>query len=171
MTHYEVLGVASDASAAQIRQAYLRLARRFHPDVRADTVAQDEMRRINDAWAVLGDQRRRSDYDHTLQREREAAWQPGTPTPDWVPYDQGEDPDDPAAEFDVAYGDGSPMPRSLQLGPAALLAGALVAGGTGFLLDFAPLQALALVLVVLGLLGFVSVPIFAAIRTHLHTRE
>ncbi len=49
-----MLGVARDASDEDIRRAYLRLARRTHPDVRGDSLeAAEQMRRINSAWALL----------------------------------------------------------------------------------------------------------------------
>ena len=49
-----MLGVEPDASRQDIRRAYLRLARRSHPDVRGDDPgAAEQMRLINEAWAVL----------------------------------------------------------------------------------------------------------------------
>ena len=74
MTHYEVLGVPQTASAADVRRAFLALARRFHPDVHvlADAATQRRaaacMRAVNDAWAVLGDAGRRASYDAELRR-------------------------------------------------------------------------------------------------------
>jgi hypothetical protein len=50
MSPYDVLGVSPDASQAEIRQAYLTLARRHHPDAGGDT---EDMRRLNEAWAAL----------------------------------------------------------------------------------------------------------------------
>ena len=65
MTHYDVLGVAVDASRAEIHRAYLGLARRHHPDAGGDP---DAMRRVNEAWGVLADagRRRRYDAEHGL---------------------------------------------------------------------------------------------------------
>jgi hypothetical protein len=73
-THYEVLGVARTADHAEIRQAYHRAARRWHPDGFADRSpgeerrAEAEIRRINQAWEVLGDEARRKTYDLELQQ-------------------------------------------------------------------------------------------------------
>ncbi|MEO1065236.1 MAG: J domain-containing protein [Actinomycetota bacterium] len=59
MTPYEVLGVDPQASLADIRAAYLRRAREVHPDVVADAdeatraASEEQMRRLNDAWAQL----------------------------------------------------------------------------------------------------------------------
>ena len=172
MTLYEVLGVDPAASAAEIRRAYLDLARRHHPDVQGGRSSGEErMRQVNEAWAVLGDDRRRRDYDRDLAAERRQAWSPGTASPDFVPVDDGDDPEDPAAEHDVPYGDGSPVHRGLQVGPAALLVLGVVALAFGGLLQFGPLVALGLVGLVGGALAFVATPVYAILRSHRHTRE
>ena len=64
MSHYDVLGVAPVADAATVRQAYVALARRHHPDVDGGDAAR--MRAINAAWATLGDPVRRARYDLSL---------------------------------------------------------------------------------------------------------
>jgi hypothetical protein len=75
--HYGVLGVPPNASAAEIRQAYLRLAREHHPDRHLGAPApvrtrhEKAMREVNAAWAVLGDVQRRRRYDD--QRAEAAA--------------------------------------------------------------------------------------------------
>lgn len=72
MNHYEVLGMPTTASAAELRRAYLDLARRFHPDFHANdgprsfADAEDRMREINLAWEVLGDRRNRIAYDRRI---------------------------------------------------------------------------------------------------------
>ena len=61
---YEVLGVARDADAEQIRKAYRKLARRHHPDVNpGDAAAEEEFKVVSEAHAVLADEDRRRDYD------------------------------------------------------------------------------------------------------------
>jgi hypothetical protein len=50
MSPYEVLGVSPDASPEEIRRAYVTLARRHHPDAGG---RDEDMRRLNDAWAAL----------------------------------------------------------------------------------------------------------------------
>ncbi len=50
MSPYEVLGVAPTATPAEIRHAYLMLARQHHPDAGGDA---EQMRRLNEAWAAL----------------------------------------------------------------------------------------------------------------------
>lgn len=75
-THYETLGVRSDASAAQIRQAYLELARELHPDRRGGTNAAEaadttrRMQAVNEAWHALSDPGRRVRYDASLDGVR-----------------------------------------------------------------------------------------------------
>jgi curved DNA-binding protein CbpA len=58
--HYTVLGVARTADRRAIQAAYRALARTAHPDFGGD---EDRMARINEAWHVLGDAKRRADYD------------------------------------------------------------------------------------------------------------
>ena len=70
-THYEVLGVSRTASTEVIRTAYHEWARVLHPDV-ADSSDpegdEDEMRLVNEAWRVLGDDDARAAYDFDLRR-------------------------------------------------------------------------------------------------------
>lgn len=71
---YDLFGVPSTVSQGELRRAFLRLARRYHPDanVTADARTRQEaearMRLLNEAWAVLGDAERRADYDRELAR-------------------------------------------------------------------------------------------------------
>ncbi len=70
LTHYDVLGVESSASVAEIREAYRRLAREHHPDraVSNDRVGGDaSMTVINEAYRVLNDPARRAVYDASLR--------------------------------------------------------------------------------------------------------
>jgi hypothetical protein len=80
--HYEVLGVARDADLATLRQAYLALARRHHPDrPGGDT---ERMRAVNQAWSVLSDPARREQYD-LAQREPPTT---ARPAPGWPSQDR-----------------------------------------------------------------------------------
>lgn len=177
MTHYEVLGVGADASASDVRRAYLRLARQHHPDHQGDAspgdraAAEREMQRVNEAWAVLGDDVRRRDYDRELAAARRATWAPGTVSPDFVPLDDGDDPEDPAAAYDVPYGDGSPVHRSLQVGPPFVGLLGLLGMGAGALLDHRPLLALGIAGLVASAVLFVATPVYAILRSHRRTRE
>ncbi|NLT42439.1 MAG: molecular chaperone DnaJ [Anaerolineae bacterium] len=61
--YYEVLGVPRSASADDIRTAYRRLAREFHPDVNRSPEAAETFKSVNEAYQVLGDAERRQAYD------------------------------------------------------------------------------------------------------------
>lgn len=72
--HYEVLGVSRAATAAQIKRAYYRQARLYHPDAHASSPvevrdqAERSMQTLNQAWHVLGEPARRRRYDLLLER-------------------------------------------------------------------------------------------------------
>ncbi|MDS1029441.1 molecular chaperone DnaJ [Bacillota bacterium LX-D] len=62
--YYEVLGVNKDASQDEIKKAYRKLARKYHPDVNpGDKSAEEKIKEINEAYAVLSDQEKRASYD------------------------------------------------------------------------------------------------------------
>ena len=61
--YYEVLGVNRDASEDDVRRAFRRLARQYHPDVNRDEGASARFKEINEAYEVLSDPQKRSAYD------------------------------------------------------------------------------------------------------------
>jgi len=66
--YYAILGVDSNASAKDIKQAYRKLAQQYHPDTNAgDAVAESRFKEINEAYEVLGDSDTRKEYDHARQ--------------------------------------------------------------------------------------------------------
>jgi len=65
---YAILGIPRDARERQVRQAYRRLAMRYHPDRHPDQQSSERMQRINEAWHILANpiRRRRFDSDTVL---------------------------------------------------------------------------------------------------------
>lgn len=62
--YYSVLGVKKDASADEIRKVYRKLSRENHPDVKpGDAAASDKFKKVQEAYAVLGDAEKRAQYD------------------------------------------------------------------------------------------------------------
>ena len=62
--YYNVLGVAKDASADDIKKAFRKLARLYHPDVAKDKITgEKKFKEINEAYEVLGDAEKRQKYD------------------------------------------------------------------------------------------------------------
>ena len=61
--YYEVLGVPKDASEDDIRKAFRRLARQYHPDINKEAGATDQFKEANEAYEVLSDTDRRAQYD------------------------------------------------------------------------------------------------------------
>jgi molecular chaperone DnaJ len=61
--YYEVLGVPRSASADDLKKAYRRLARQYHPDVNKEPEAEDRFKEINEAYEVLSDTDKRARYD------------------------------------------------------------------------------------------------------------
>ncbi len=79
--YYGVLGVGRDAPADEIRKAFRKLARKYHPDVSKEAGAEARMKEVNEAYAVLSDPEKRAAYDQ-LGR----GYRPGEefrPPPDW----------------------------------------------------------------------------------------
>ncbi len=60
---YETLGVSENASADEIKKAYRKLARKYHPDVNKDESAIEKFKEINAAYEVLSDKKKKDEYD------------------------------------------------------------------------------------------------------------
>jgi curved DNA-binding protein len=91
--YYQVMGVDRDATQDDIKRAYRKLARKYHPDVSREADAETRFKEVGEAYAVLRDPEKRAAYD-----QLGADWQSGEefrPPPDW---DQG-------FEFHGGFGD------------------------------------------------------------------
>lgn len=66
--YYETLGVESSAGEAEIKTAYRRLARKFHPDVSKETGAEEKFKAVNEAYEALRDPQKRAAYDQLRAR-------------------------------------------------------------------------------------------------------
>ncbi|MCW8949460.1 MAG: DnaJ domain-containing protein [Sedimenticola sp.] len=79
--YYNSLGVKRDASQSDIKKAYQRLARKYHPDVSKETDAEERFKEVGEAYAVLKDPEKRAAYDQLGNQ-----WKSGEqfrPPPDW----------------------------------------------------------------------------------------
>lgn len=86
--YYQTLGVKKDASADDIKKAYRKLVRKYHPDVSKAKDADLKTKEINEAYAVLGDAEKRAAYDALGSGMH--AGQPFQPPPEWgATYDFG----------------------------------------------------------------------------------
>lgn len=79
--YYEVLGVERNASQDDIKRAYRRLARKYHPDVSKEADAEARFKEMREAYAVLKDPEKRSAYDQFGENWK--AGQDFQPPPDW----------------------------------------------------------------------------------------
>ncbi len=79
--YYKIMGVARDATQDQIKRAYRKLARKYHPDVSKEAGAEDRFKEVGEAYEVLKDPEKRAAYD-----QLGAQWKAGQefkPPPDW----------------------------------------------------------------------------------------
>jgi len=60
---YDTLGVSQSASADEIKKAYRRLARKYHPDINKEAEAEDKFKEINAAYEILSDSNKKAQYD------------------------------------------------------------------------------------------------------------
>ncbi len=155
MDHYEALEADPTENEAELRRRYLSLARRYHPDQltmapeATRREAEEKMRSVNDAWAVLGDKARRLRYDQTLFETNIE-----TAQAEWKPFD---DTDVPEYEEPLVPGRARP-PKWMTAAPPLLVGSGVVMSVLGGILGAAVL-ALGLALIVAGGVSFVLAPV------------
>ena len=193
VTHHEVLGVEPDASPEEVRRAYLRLARRHHPDRHAAAVDQltagddsgQRMRDVNAAWSVLGDVDLRAEYDRRIL-DPPAAERPGrrggrtktaarpveTPSSEFRPYHDDDEDDDDSWRYEPdPYDPDTALGKLLSVGPPLLLLAGFGLMAVSLVLSQTWAVALAISCILLALLLFVAAPLIAATRSQSVERQ
>ncbi len=61
--YYAILGIPEDASFQEIRKSYRKLAKKYHPDRNKSSHAEETIKKINEAFEILSDKRKRKQYD------------------------------------------------------------------------------------------------------------
>lgn len=79
--YYKIMGVERDAKADDIKRAYRKLARKYHPDVSKEADAETKFKEVQEAYEVLKDPEKRAAYDQLGSQWRQG--QQFTPPPDW----------------------------------------------------------------------------------------
>jgi curved DNA-binding protein len=114
--YYAALGVARDASEEQVKQAYRKLARKYHPDVSKQPDAEEKFKQVAEAYQTLKDPQKRAAYDQL------GAHRPGEnfkPPPDWQQQWHG------------SFGEDSSFAEQIDLADLFAHLGAGFGGGAG----------------------------------------
>lgn len=108
--YYEILGVSRNASSDDIKKAYRKLARKYHPDVSKEENAEEKFKEVKEAYEVLKDKEKRQAYDQ-LGKD----WQAGQgfqAPPGWeyqtreTPFSEGMGPGEFSDFFEALFGRG-----------------------------------------------------------------
>ena len=79
--YYQILGVSRDVSKDELKKAYRKLARKYHPDVSKEADAEAKFKEVGEAYEVLKDAEKRSQYDRFGSNYQNG--QSFTPPPGW----------------------------------------------------------------------------------------
>lgn len=108
--YYKTLGVQETASDEEIKKAFRKLAKKYHPDAHGgDKAAEERFKRISEAYEVLGDKKRRQEYDELRRNPPPPGFDPSgfgawtRRSPRTVPFDEGGDFSD---FFEMFFGRG-----------------------------------------------------------------
>jgi curved DNA-binding protein CbpA len=75
--HYANLSIPRTATKAQIKTSYYQLSKRYHPDVAKDSASQTKFHAVSEAYAILGDDRKRREYDRSFSSSFQTFHTPG----------------------------------------------------------------------------------------------
>jgi curved DNA-binding protein len=101
--YYEVMGLSRDASPEDVKRAYRRLARKYHPDVSKEPDAEERFKELGEAYEVLKDPEKRSAYDQLGARWKEG--QEFKPPPNWsFEFDTAQQPGGFSDFFEQLFG-------------------------------------------------------------------
>ena len=70
--YYQTLGVNRDAALEEIKKAFRKLARKYHPDVSKEPDAEARMKEVNEAYTVLSDPEKRAAYENRAKKKSES---------------------------------------------------------------------------------------------------
>ena len=121
--YYEVLGVSRSATEKEIKTAYRKLARKWHPDLHTSKdkdVAEEKIKQINEAYEVLSDKEKRAKYDRLGQNWRDGQEFRPPPEAEGYQYYTGGGAGAGASGFsdffETLFGGGSPFGRPARTG-------------------------------------------------------
>lgn len=127
--YYQQLGVTKTASQHEIRSAFRRLARQFHPDVATDKkAAEDKFKEINEAYEVLGDPERRRKFDAYRSR----GWFQDAAGIHSVPVEEEDAPTPPSSAQAAQSNAGTNSSNASSVPPEETPTEDFEVGGTGF---------------------------------------
>lgn len=176
--HYKTLGVAPTASASDVRRAYLRLAREYHPDTIAEAnraSAEARMQAINEAWNVVGVAHKRKEYDRRRGQRTSGGSASGSGPAKgssgprrghahFQPFD-----DEPITRPDIDL-DATPiagsrgLPRWVTFLPILLVIGGVITLAFGTFVRATGITAAGVILLALGGVSFVMLPLLVMSR-------
>mgnify|MGYP003635354866 CR=1 FL=1 len=80
--YYKILGIKANAEAKEIKTAYRKLARKYHPDMNPDKGAEEKFKEVAEAYQVLKDTQSRAEFDE-LRKYGSRSGQSYQPPPEW----------------------------------------------------------------------------------------